>query len=64
MRRLVLLFALLLLAPLAAQPGRGIALQATRNTRDLGGLPVRGGNVKKHMVYRSGALCFLTVKDV
>lgn len=59
----VALLLLALLVPLAAQPGRGISLQATRNTRDLGGLPVASGVVRKGMVYRSGALCFLTASD-
>lgn len=64
MRRALCLIALLLL-PLAAQPGRSITLQATRNTRDLGGLPLAEGTVfKKGMLYRSGALCFLTRSDV
>lgn len=62
MRTALLLLALLL--PLAAQPGRGIPLQATRNTRELGGLPLAEGQTfKKGMLYRSGALCYLTRQD-
>ncbi len=66
MRRLMVALFLLVLAPLAlqAQPGRAIKLQATRNTRDVGGLPVSDGTVRKGMLYRSGALCFLTGQDV
>lgn len=55
-----------------AQPGgslsrskqRQVALQATRNTRSLDGLPVRGGRIKAGLVYRSGALCFVTDQDI
>lgn len=62
MRTWLLLLALVL--PLAAQPGRGIPLQATRNTRDLGGLRLEAKQTfKKGMLYRSGALCFLTRQD-
>lgn len=66
MRRLIiaLLVVCFALTALEAQPGRAIKLQATRNTRDLGGLPVTGGVVRKGMLYRSGALCFLTGQDV
>ena len=44
--------------------GAPVILQGTRNTRDLGGLPVEGGKVKPGLVYRSGALCFITPGDV
>jgi len=43
---------------------RAVRLAATRNTRDLGGLPTRDGFVRTGLVYRSGALCFLTEADV
>lgn len=44
--------------------GAPVILQGTRNTRDLGGIPVEGGQVKPALVYRSGALCFITADDV
>jgi len=44
--------------------GAPVILQGTRNTRDLGGLPLAGGQVRAGMVYRSGALCFITPQDV
>lgn len=44
--------------------GAPVILQGTRNTRDLGGLPLSGGKVKPGLVYRSGALCFITPQDV
>ena len=50
--------------PLRTNAARAVVLKATRNTRDLGGLPVRGGFLGSHRVYRSGALCFLTAEDV
>ena len=59
-----------LTAPLLAdtypsQPeSRKVVLQGTRNTRELGGLPVRGGaTFAKGQVFRSGALCFATAED-
>ena len=53
---------LLLLAPsVFAEP---VILKATRNTRDMGGLAVRGGVLRSQMLYRSGALCFLTKGDI
>jgi len=77
MRRLVFLLVLLGLAlpalavpptpsppPLRTNQQRAVLLAATRNTRDLGGLPTRGGFVRNGLVYRSGALCFLTEADV
>lgn len=42
---------------------RAITLQGTRNTRDLGGLPVSGGVLKSGKVIRSGALCFASRAD-
>jgi len=42
---------------------RAVTLKGTRNTRQLGGLPVRSGVFKEGAVYRSGALCFASVKD-
>ncbi len=42
---------------------RAVQLQGTRNTRDLGGLPVTGGHIKPGKVIRSGALCFATKAD-
>lgn len=50
--------------PLRTNQQRAILLAATRNTRDLGGLPTSGGFVRDGLVYRSGALCFLTEADV
>lgn len=44
--------------------GTPVILQGTRNTRDLGGLPLAEGKVKPGLVYRSGALCFVTPEDV
>lgn len=41
-----------------------ITLEGTRNTRDLGGLPVAGGHLRSGRLYRSGALCFATASDV
>jgi len=62
--RLIILVVVLLVAPaLAEAPSRGILLQATRNTRDLGGLPTANGVVRAKAVYRSGALCYLTAAD-
>ncbi len=47
-----------------SQPqGRMMVLDGTRNTRDLGGLPVRGGVFAKGKVLRSGALCFASKAD-
>jgi protein-tyrosine phosphatase len=45
---------------LMAEP---IPLQGTKNTRDLGGLPIRGGHLRSGKLFRSGALCFLTPSD-
>lgn len=42
---------------------RKVKFQSTRNTRDLGGLPTRGGYVKDGMVYRSGTFCYATADD-
>ncbi|MBX3166282.1 MAG: tyrosine-protein phosphatase [Candidatus Eremiobacteraeota bacterium] len=41
-----------------------ITLEGTKNTRDLGGLPVAGGRLRNGRLYRSGALCFATPADV
>lgn len=68
---LLALLSLLLLNPIPAQAdnylsapeGRMVPLQGTRNTRDLGGLPVRGGTFAKQKVIRSGALCFASQSD-
>lgn len=67
-QNLLLLTALLvpLALPVTAYPSgeeRKVTLQGTRNTRELGGLPVQGGTFKKGQVYRSGALCFATLQD-
>jgi protein-tyrosine phosphatase len=43
--------------------GEPIPLEGTRNTRDLGGLPVRGGRLRSGQLIRSGALCFITPQD-
>ncbi|MBN9414751.1 MAG: tyrosine-protein phosphatase [Candidatus Eremiobacteraeota bacterium] len=45
----------------AAEP---VALEGTKNTRDLGGMPVAGGRLRSGRLYRSGALCFATSGDV
>lgn len=62
-----LLLALLLLLPAWSQssdaPARAFQLKGTRNTRQLGGLPVRGGIFADAKVYRSGALCFASRED-
>lgn len=42
---------------------RAVQLQGTRNTRDLGGLPVTGGYIRTGKVIRSGALCFASRAD-
>lgn len=42
---------------------RKVVLQGTRNTRELGGLPVQSGVLAPGKLYRSGALCFATVDD-
>lgn len=77
MRRLTFLLALLLLAapvfaeqqqqppkPLRTNAQRAVLLAGTRNTRDLGGLPVQGGYFRDGRVFRSGALCFITDPDI
>lgn len=52
---------------LAAMAWAGVALpiplEGTKNTRDLGGLPIEGGRIRSGQIYRSGALCFLTQAD-
>jgi protein-tyrosine phosphatase len=56
----------LLLAPALAYPDgdeRAVTLKGTRNTRELGGLPVAGGVFREGQVYRSGALCFASLAD-
>lgn len=43
---------------------RKVVLKGTRNTRELGGLPVDGGGTfPKGKVFRSGALCFASQDD-
>lgn len=64
MRYLRVLAILLALAAPVWAAGRAVPLVGTHNTRDLGGLPTRGGTVRGHMVYRSGALCFIGSADV
>ena len=65
MRFLVFMLLFLIPAGVHAQPStRAVTLESTRNTRDLGGLPVKGGHVRPGLLYRSGALCFLTAGDV
>ena len=44
--------------------GEPIPLEGTKNTRDLGGMPVAGGRLRNGRLYRSGALCFATPGDV
>jgi protein-tyrosine phosphatase len=67
MRVLVFLLVLWLASPVLAQssdaPARAFLLKGTRNTRELGGLPVRGGVFALGKVYRSGALCFASRED-
>ena len=41
-----------------------IPLEGTKNTRDLGGMPVAGGHLRSGCLYRSGALCYATQADV
>ncbi len=41
-----------------------VTLEGTKNTRDLGGMPVAGGHLRGGCLYRSGALCFVTGADV
>ncbi len=47
----------------SAPQSRMVPLDGTRNTRDLGGLPVQGGTFSKGKVIRSGALCFASKAD-
>ena len=69
LRNAILIF-LLLTLPVLGQPAsypdgnqRAVILKGTRNTRELGGLPVDGGTVKKGQLFRSGALCFASKAD-
>lgn len=55
---------LLLVWAVPALAGPALPLEGTKNTRDMGGLAVREGVVRPGMVYRSGALCFVTDRDV
>ena len=48
------------LAVLRAAP---IPLEGTKNTRDLGGMPVTGGRLRSGYLFRSGALCFISGTD-
>jgi protein-tyrosine phosphatase len=58
----LLVLAVLGLAQLCvAEP---IQLEGTKNTRDLGGMPVAGGRLRSGRLYRSGALCFVTAGDL
>lgn len=63
----VWLLLLLAVAPALAFPSnpeaRRIALDGTRNTRGLGGLPAAGGTVASGRLIRSGALCFASRAD-
>lgn len=40
-----------------------IPLEGTKNTRDLGGMPVAGGTLRSGLLIRSGSFCFLTESD-
>ena len=42
---------------------RAVHFESTRNTRDLGGLPRRGGYISNGILFRSGALCYATASD-
>lgn len=57
-----LVLALILVVQLAL--AAGIPLEGTKNTRDLGGMPVAGGRLRPGRLYRSGALCFITPADL
>lgn len=57
-----LVLALLGLAQLCL--AAAVTLEGTKNTRDLGGIPVSGGRVRSGRLYRSGALCFATPADL
>ena len=66
----LLLLLLVVAAPLMAEDfpshpeSRKVTLDGTRNTRELGGLPVAGGGTfPKGKVFRSGALCFASQAD-
>lgn len=65
MRYVLILLALTV--AVAAYPSkpdeRKIVLKGTRNTRELGGIPIQGGTVARGMIYRSGALCFASRED-
>lgn len=52
------------LLPRRSPAQRAVILKGTRNTRDLGGLPIRGGYFADGLVYRSGALCFINAADI
>ncbi len=43
---------------------RHIPLEGTRNTRSLDGIPTRQGKIRPGLLYRSGALCFITRHDI
>lgn len=61
---LVLIFTSFALADYPSRPqARKIALDGTRNARDLGGLPIEGGLFPHGKVIRSGALCFASKAD-
>lgn len=65
-RTITILLLLLLALPTLAYPDgneRAVILKGTRNTRDLGGLPITGGSFPEGKVIRSGALCFATLDD-
>lgn len=50
-------------APLSQPEERKVVLKGTRNTRDLGGLPVSDGRLIRGRIFRSGALCFASRED-
>ena len=56
----ILLSWLMISAGVLAAP---VVLQGTKNTRDLGGLPVTGGQLRCGQIFRSGALCYVTPSD-
>ena len=50
--------------PFNTDDGRQLLLQGATNARQLGGLPVLGGVIKKGLIYRSNDLSRLTPGDV
>lgn len=50
--------------PLLSHEERSFALESFRNCRDFGGLPVRGGYIKRGMLFRTPRLSSATRRDI